>query len=390
MRPTIDFWFDFSCPFAYLGSRRVEAMASRVGANLTWQPMLLGGVFRARRVAQNLAGSVSAQKARHNADDMRRLAALWDLPLNIPGNHPQRTVEALRALLVVGEPFAPLAHAFYSAYWIDGVDLTTADGVASVLTEAGHDAAAVLEEASTPAIKDELRARTERAIAAGVFGAPAMVVDGVLYWGADRLEEIEAVLGGVVKPIEAVSSPCSVDVYFDYADGFSRVAFHRARILLGDAARWRPIDGVALAAASPSGTAVNDAKSAFLDADLRRQFSQAGLQTMWRRVADIDGRAALAATAAAGAPPALIAKLFDAAWRDDRDIADETVLAELAPGVTVDDGALTAATEAALGVGVFGTPTFVVNPPGAEPALYWGSDRLDLAVRAAGGDPTVF
>src|ERR1019366_5927317 len=47
MARRLDFWFDYSCPFAYLGSTRVQALAKRMGAVLTYKPMLLGGVFRA-------------------------------------------------------------------------------------------------------------------------------------------------------------------------------------------------------------------------------------------------------------------------------------------------------------------------------------------------------
>ena len=62
-------WFDYSCPYAYLGSTQVEGLASRTGARLAWRPMLLGGVFAANGTPQKLFATLSAAKAAHNARD---------------------------------------------------------------------------------------------------------------------------------------------------------------------------------------------------------------------------------------------------------------------------------------------------------------------------------
>ena len=88
--------------------------------------------FKALETPQKLFASLGAAKLRHNADDMRRAAAVRGVQLNMPAGHPLRTVEALRALLVVGRPYlGPLAHAFYRAYWVDGIDIGTPEGIGS-------------------------------------------------------------------------------------------------------------------------------------------------------------------------------------------------------------------------------------------------------------------
>src|SRR4051812_21029100 len=92
----LDFWFDYSCPYAYLASTQVEALAARAHAALTWKPMLLGGVFRAVDTPQNLSEVLVPAKAQHNLADMQRWAALFGVPLAMPAGHPFRTVEALR------------------------------------------------------------------------------------------------------------------------------------------------------------------------------------------------------------------------------------------------------------------------------------------------------
>ena len=106
MTKRVEFWFDFSCPYAYLASTKVEAMAARAGAALEVRPMLLGGVFKARGVPQNLSATLNPAKARHNLDDMRRGAQRAGVELNMPAAHPMRTVEALRCVLAAGIPWA--------------------------------------------------------------------------------------------------------------------------------------------------------------------------------------------------------------------------------------------------------------------------------------------
>src|SRR5688572_437763 len=200
MAKTLEFWFDFSCPYAYVASTRVEALAERVGARLAVRPMLLGGVFQARGTPQNLSSTLAPAKARHNLADMQRQARAAGVPLVMPVGHPLRTVDALRCVLAAGEPFMPLAHRFYRAYWAEGRDLSRREVVAEIVGEAGLNVEEVMTRAGSDEIKAELRRRTDEAVARGVFGVPTMFVDGELYWGADRLDMVEEALGGVVVP----------------------------------------------------------------------------------------------------------------------------------------------------------------------------------------------
>ncbi len=187
----LDFWFDYSCPYAYLGATQVEALAARTGAALTWKPMLLGGVFRASGTPQKLFATLSPAKAAHNARDLDRWAELFGVPLRMPSGHPLRTVEALRATLVCGvDP--RVVHGFYRAYWIDGRGPSEEATLRDVLSAAGHDPGPVLDAIGRDDVKDDLRRRTDEAIAFGIFGAPAYVVDGArLYWGQDRMDFVE-------------------------------------------------------------------------------------------------------------------------------------------------------------------------------------------------------
>jgi 2-hydroxychromene-2-carboxylate isomerase len=189
--PHLHFWFDYSCPYAYLASTQVQALAARTGASLIYEPMLLGGVFRAVGTPQKLFAELSPPKARHNALDLERWADLFEVPLVMPAGHPMRTVEALRAtILTKNDPL--VVRGFYVAYWTQGLPPSEKATMRGVLETAGHDADAIF--ARLDDAKDDLRARTDRAIALGIFGAPAFVVDGELYWGQDRIDFVEKAL----------------------------------------------------------------------------------------------------------------------------------------------------------------------------------------------------
>lgn len=193
---TLDFWFDYSCPYAYLGSTQVEALARRTGATLTFCPMLLGGVFKAVDTPQNMMGVLSPPKARHNLHDMHRWAEFFGVPLAVPSGHPFRSVEALRATLATRCDPAVI-HGFYRAYWVEGQRPSEPSTLRAVLSSAGHDADAVMARLQDVGIKDDLRRRTDQAIALGIFGAPTFIVNRTaLYWGQDRIDFVARALTG--------------------------------------------------------------------------------------------------------------------------------------------------------------------------------------------------
>lgn len=195
--PVIDFWFDFSCPYAYLASTQRRWLAAETGRTVVLQPFLLGGVFAAIGQVQNLSSVLSPPKARHNRNDVVRWATWFQVPIASPLRHPNRTVDALRALLACPPPqWEAMVDACFAAYWVEGRDLADPAVLADILMRLGLDAAEVVARSRTDVIKAELRTRTDAALAAGVFGAPAFVVDGELFWGQDRLALVVAAAKG--------------------------------------------------------------------------------------------------------------------------------------------------------------------------------------------------
>jgi 2-hydroxychromene-2-carboxylate isomerase len=188
----LDFWFDFSSPYAYLASTQIDALAARTGATLRWRPMLVGAVFKEVGQVQVPLLAASEAKQRHYGLDMARWAAWWDVPFRFPATFPIRSLLPLRTFLAQPDP--AFARAVFHAAWGEGRDITDPD----VLRGCGASEAALL---AAPSMKQALVDQTEAAVAAGVFGAPTCIVDGQwLFWGQDRLDMVEKCLGGWVPP----------------------------------------------------------------------------------------------------------------------------------------------------------------------------------------------
>ena len=191
-RPEIEFFFDFSSPYAYFASTRLDALAERHGRACRWRPMLLTPAFQAsgnvRLIDQPLKGAYS----RHDWD---RVARLYDIPYRFPEPFPVGTVAAARAFwwLDASQPerAKPFGHAVFAAYFAQGRNISERQVVLDVAAEQGLDVAALADGIERPEIKVKLRAETEGAIARGVFGAPYMVVDDEPFWGFDRLPMLE-------------------------------------------------------------------------------------------------------------------------------------------------------------------------------------------------------
>jgi 2-hydroxychromene-2-carboxylate isomerase len=195
VKRVVEIWYDVVCPYAYLGSTQIERVAVNAGAEVSWHPFLLGGVLRAVGTADNAMAQMSGPRLRHNWLDMHRWAEHFDVPLEMPMAHPRRTVLAMRAILAAGEAGRlPATRALFDAYWARGEDVADPAIVASALDRAGLDGAACVARAGEQAIKDELRARTDEAIARGIFGAPTFFVGTAMYWGQDRLGFVERAL----------------------------------------------------------------------------------------------------------------------------------------------------------------------------------------------------
>jgi len=193
MAAPIEFWFDFSSPYSYLASEKIEELAARHGRGVAYRPTLLGVIFRTTGGVP--LTELVPPKASYFAHDFERSARFAGVPYRPPSVFPIATVNAARAFLWLLEQDEALAaqflHAAFRAYFSQDRNIGEPEVIGALATEVGADPVALARGVQEAAVKDRLKALVDESIARGVFGAPTIFVDGEMFWGHDRLPQVE-------------------------------------------------------------------------------------------------------------------------------------------------------------------------------------------------------
>lgn len=193
MSKTLEFFFDVGSPTSYLAWTQLPKIAADAGAEITWKPMLLGGVFKA---TGNHSPIEVPAKAKYTIADMQRFATRYGVPLAFNPFFPINTLTLMRgaAGYLGTERFHAYLQAIFTALWVKEKNLGDLQVLAQVLTEAGFDAQEFQALVADEGTKQRLKEITEEAIARGAFGAPIFFVDGEMHFGQDRLDFVAEAL----------------------------------------------------------------------------------------------------------------------------------------------------------------------------------------------------
>ena len=188
----IDFYFELSSPYSYLAARKTGDVAKLYDRAVHWWPIMLGVIFQ---TTQNRPLMEQPLKADYTDRDVRRVARDM-LPFAPPvAGFPFASHVGARAIYWAADQEegadARLAVALFQAVFERGQSITDAAAVGRVADAVGLDGAALIDAVGMPAVKDRLRATNDRALAAGVCGAPFFIVDEEPFWGCDRLDHVE-------------------------------------------------------------------------------------------------------------------------------------------------------------------------------------------------------
>lgn len=194
MTKTIELIFDFVSPNAYLIWSPLRALAEKHGATIEVTPAFLGGMHKLTGNAPPFVRDAEVKgKNDYAMLEINRFIAKHGLTkFKMNPKFPFNTITLLR-MLVALEPNerAGFVEVLLPAIWEQGLDVTDSEALGKILDDGGFDAEALFEKTQDPAIKQALIDNTEQAVARGAFGIPTMFVDGEIYFGKERLGQID-------------------------------------------------------------------------------------------------------------------------------------------------------------------------------------------------------
>ena len=196
--PAVEFLFDFGSPNAYLAHRVIPAIEARTGATFAYVPALLGGIFKAtgNRSPMEAFGGIPSKLA-YEARERDRFVARHGLTRFASNPHfPVNTLAIMRGAVAARRlgVFEAYVEAVFVAMWEQGRKMDDPAVIAEVLAAAGLPAQDLMALTQDQAVKDELVANTNGAVARGVFGSPSFFVGDELWFGKDRLVEVETAI----------------------------------------------------------------------------------------------------------------------------------------------------------------------------------------------------
>jgi 2-hydroxychromene-2-carboxylate isomerase len=193
----IEFFFDCSSPWTYLAFHNIQPMAEEFGEEISWRPILVGGIFN------TINPSVYAQretpvplKARYMLKDLNDWARSSGLAIKMPPTvFPVNSVKAMRGCIFLGKNMVPFARAVFETYWGGDQDISRDEVLTEICKRVGVDPANFLEGIGQHAVKDQLKANTDEVMARGGFGSPTIFIDKTdMYFGNDRMPLIREAL----------------------------------------------------------------------------------------------------------------------------------------------------------------------------------------------------
>lgn len=404
---SFDFYFDISCPFAYMASTMIPSLCERTQATAIYRPILLGGVYDLVKAPQGKNGSASdvmpASKLAIARRDMRMSLQRNKVPLNWPTKHPQSTVHALRLLLSI-DPSArpPLVAAFYRAYWVENADFSNEQLLNQMFQRVcGHPPHLKGDE------KDLLRSETSQFVERGGFGVPSFFVGDDIFFGSDRVHMLERALRGGTRspPVPQLrltnnnnnnnnAKVSSVVFVYDFSSPWSYLASTQIeRVCSHGNVRLVLLPVLVGAVFKAVGTPVVPSEAA---SPQRRQWGARDLMLwsehwnvsppVWPSTFPIRSVAALRLHMQD--PHRTLHPIFKAAWQQDLDITKDDVLLKILQDAGIQNGhalleqskseqakeALRKNTERAVELGCCGVPSFIVD----DNPVVWGQDRLNV------------
>ena len=195
MMPKVEFHFDFGSPNAYFAHKVIPEIEQRTGARFSYVPILLGGVFK---LTNNQPPMVQFKDVKAKSNYMKievvrfiKKHGLTKFRMN--PHFPVNTVQIMRGAVAaeMDGQFDKYVDTVFSCMWEQGLKMDDAEVIKTALDAAGLDGARTLARIQDQEVKDKLLKNTEATVARGTFGAPTFFVGNEIFFGKDKLRDVE-------------------------------------------------------------------------------------------------------------------------------------------------------------------------------------------------------
>ena len=186
MTKTIEFYFDFSSPYSYIGYEEIKRIEKKDSIIIKYMPIFLGGLHNAAGVTPAAFIDV---KSKYMIEDTKLICEKKNIKFIFNSYFPIKTVSFMRGVLIAEEDsFRKIyIEKIFNAIWKDGLNMNDKTVIEKVLKNMELNPEIFLSKISDNKIKVKLRKLTDDALKKGIFGAPTFLVNKKIFWGQDRL-----------------------------------------------------------------------------------------------------------------------------------------------------------------------------------------------------------
>ena len=186
MTKAIEFYFDFSSPYSYIGYKEIKKLEKKNSFRIKYMPIFLGGLH-------NSAGITPAAfidlKSKYMIDDTKLICEKKNIKFIFNSYFPIKTVNFMRGVIIAeDDDFKKIfIEKIFNAIWRDGLNMNDTIVINKVLKNMEINPETFFSKINEQKIKDNLRKLTDESLKKGIFGAPTFMVNKKIFWGQDRL-----------------------------------------------------------------------------------------------------------------------------------------------------------------------------------------------------------
>ena len=187
MTKSIEFYFDFSSPYSYIGYKEINHLQKKNSFKIKYMPVFLGGLHSSAGVTPAAFISI---KSKYMIRDTKLVSEKKNIKFIFNSYFPVKTINFMRGVIVAEEEnFGKVyIEKIFNAIWKDGLNMNDQIVIEKVLKNIDLNPKSFLSKVSDQKIKEKLKKLTDDALKKGVFGAPTFMVNNKIFWGQDRLQ----------------------------------------------------------------------------------------------------------------------------------------------------------------------------------------------------------